>query len=75
MSVDERAAFEAIDPKKDVDGVTKDSFAYMAFGLPGYASCTPAAIVRLLDAYDVPLAGQSEGAEKPVPALHQEWSI
>jgi hypothetical protein len=32
--VDERAAFEAIAPHKDVDGVTKDSFASMAFGLP-----------------------------------------
>jgi hypothetical protein len=32
--VDERAAFEAIASHKDVDGVTKDSFASMAFGLP-----------------------------------------
>lgn len=57
-AVDERAAFEAIAPYKDVDGVTKDSFASMAFGLPGFASCTPAGIMRLLDAYDVVLAGQ-----------------
>jgi methylenetetrahydrofolate dehydrogenase (NADP+)/methenyltetrahydrofolate cyclohydrolase len=56
--VDERAAFEAIAPHKDVDGVTKASFASMAFGLPGFASCTPAGIMRLLDAYDVDPAGQ-----------------
>ena len=56
--VDERAAFEAIAPHKDVDGVTKDSFASMAFGLPGFASCTPAGIMRLLDAYDVDPAGK-----------------
>lgn len=56
-AVDERAAFEAIDPAKDVDGVTMKSFAAMAFGLPTLASCTPAGIVRLLDAYDVDLAG------------------
>ena len=56
--VDERAAFEAIAPTKDVDGVTKMSFAAMAFALPGFASCTPAGIVRLLDAYDVDPAGK-----------------
>jgi methylenetetrahydrofolate dehydrogenase (NADP+) / methenyltetrahydrofolate cyclohydrolase len=56
--VDERAAFEAISPLKDVDGVTKDSFASMSFGLPGFASCTPAGIIRLLDAYDVDLSGK-----------------
>ncbi|WP_028183131.1 bifunctional 5,10-methylenetetrahydrofolate dehydrogenase/5,10-methenyltetrahydrofolate cyclohydrolase [Salinispora arenicola] len=56
--IDEHAAFEAIDPSKDVDGVTGTSFAAMAFGYRGFASCTPAAIMRLLDAYDVPLSGQ-----------------
>jgi len=57
-AVDERAAFEAIAPHKDVDGVTKDSFASMAFGLPGFASCTPAGIMRLLDEYDVDPRGK-----------------
>jgi methylenetetrahydrofolate dehydrogenase (NADP+)/methenyltetrahydrofolate cyclohydrolase len=56
--IDERAAFEAIDPAKDVDGVTMHSFAAMAFGLPGFQSCTPGGIIRLLDAYDVDLAGR-----------------
>jgi methylenetetrahydrofolate dehydrogenase (NADP+) / methenyltetrahydrofolate cyclohydrolase len=55
--IDERAAFEAIDPAKDVDGVTMHSFAAMAFGHPGFASATPGAIMRLLDAYQVPLPG------------------
>ncbi|MER5874216.1 hypothetical protein ABT106_31680, partial [Streptomyces sp. NPDC002044] len=31
--IDERAAFEAITPGKDVDGVTMHSFAAMGFGL------------------------------------------
>jgi len=57
-TVDERAAFEAIAAHKDVDGVTKASFAAMAFGLPGFASCTPAGIMRLLDAYAVDPAGR-----------------
>jgi methylenetetrahydrofolate dehydrogenase (NADP+) / methenyltetrahydrofolate cyclohydrolase len=56
--IDERAAFEAIAPQKDVDGVTMHSFAAMAFGEPGFASATPGAIMRLLDAYHVDPTGQ-----------------
>jgi methylenetetrahydrofolate dehydrogenase (NADP+)/methenyltetrahydrofolate cyclohydrolase len=56
--VDERAAFEAIAPAKDVDGVTRTSFAAMAFGEPGFVSCTPGGIMRLLDAYGVELSGR-----------------
>ena len=55
--IDERAAFEAIAPGKDVDGVTMHSFAAMGFGLPGFASATPGAIMRLLAAYDVAVSG------------------
>lgn len=55
--IDERAAFEAIAPGKDVDGVTMHSFAAMGFGLPGFASATPGAIMRLLTAYDVAISG------------------
>lgn len=55
--IDERAAFEAISPAKDVDGVTMHSFAAMAFGLEGFISCTPGGILRLLDAFDVDPAG------------------
>jgi methylenetetrahydrofolate dehydrogenase (NADP+)/methenyltetrahydrofolate cyclohydrolase len=56
--IDERAGFEAIAPGKDVDGVTMHSFAAMSLGLPGFDSCTPGGIIRLLDAYDVQLAGR-----------------
>ena len=56
--VDERAAFEAIAPEKDVDGGTFASFATMSFGLPGFVSCTPGGILRLLDEYGVELAGK-----------------
>nr|WP_304413847.1 bifunctional 5,10-methylenetetrahydrofolate dehydrogenase/5,10-methenyltetrahydrofolate cyclohydrolase [Kibdelosporangium sp. MJ126-NF4] len=56
--IDERAAFEAIAPGKDVDGVTMHSFAAMAFGEPGFASATPGGIIRLLDAYQVDLRGK-----------------
>ncbi|CAL9415609.1 Bifunctional protein FolD protein [Actinosynnema sp. ALI-1.44] len=56
--IDERAAFEAIAPGKDVDGVTMHSFAAMAFGEPGFHSCTPGGILRLLDAYGIELEGR-----------------
>ncbi|GLY25772.1 bifunctional 5,10-methylenetetrahydrofolate dehydrogenase/5,10-methenyltetrahydrofolate cyclohydrolase [Micromonospora sp. NBRC 101691] len=56
--IDERTAFEAIAPEKDVDGVTMRSFAAMGFGLPGFVSCTPGGILRLLDEYRVDLAGK-----------------
>jgi methylenetetrahydrofolate dehydrogenase (NADP+)/methenyltetrahydrofolate cyclohydrolase len=56
--IDERTAFEAIGPDKDVDGVTMHSFASMAFGLPGFSSCTPAGIMRLLDEYGVDPSGR-----------------
>ena len=57
--IDERAAFEAIAPHKDVDGVTMRSFGAMSFGLPGFVSCTPGGILRLLDAYQVDLRGKN----------------
>ncbi|HEX4059640.1 MAG TPA: tetrahydrofolate dehydrogenase/cyclohydrolase catalytic domain-containing protein [Streptosporangiaceae bacterium] len=38
--IDERAAFEAIAPAKDVDGVTMHSFAAMAFGYQGLGAGT-----------------------------------
>ncbi len=56
--IDERAAFEAIPPAKDVDGVTYTSFARMWFDAQGFESATPGGIMRLLDAYDVPLSGK-----------------
>ena len=57
--IDERAVFDAIGRSKDVDGVTASSFSDMAEGIAGgFASCTPAGIVALLDAYDVPVAGK-----------------
>jgi methylenetetrahydrofolate dehydrogenase (NADP+)/methenyltetrahydrofolate cyclohydrolase len=56
--VNERQVFDAIAAGKDVDGVTSASFAAMSFSEPGFGSCTASGILRLLDAYRVPLAGQ-----------------
>ncbi|MGE2817980.1 bifunctional 5,10-methylenetetrahydrofolate dehydrogenase/5,10-methenyltetrahydrofolate cyclohydrolase [Mycobacterium heidelbergense] len=55
--IHERAVFETITPRKDVDGVTMASFAAMALGEPGFHSCTPAGIMHLLDAYEVAPTG------------------
>lgn len=56
--VDESQVFEAIDPRKDVDGVTGLSLAAMAQGEEGFASATPGGIMRLLQMHDIPLEGK-----------------
>ncbi|WP_115992620.1 bifunctional 5,10-methylenetetrahydrofolate dehydrogenase/5,10-methenyltetrahydrofolate cyclohydrolase [Cohnella lupini] len=56
--IDERAAFEAINIEKDVDGVTTLGFAQNAFGLADFPSCTPAAIVAILDYYNISIEGK-----------------
>lgn len=56
--INERAAFEAIRIDKDVDGVTTLGFAQNAFGYAAYPSCTPAAIIAILDDYGIPIEGK-----------------
>lgn len=55
--IDKRAAFEAIPPAKDVDGVTSATLGRVILGLPAFIPCTPAGIMRLLDEYHVELDG------------------
>lgn len=57
--IDERACFDAIDPAKDVDGVTSSSFGRMAMDQPGvYGSATPKGIMLLLARYGLSVAGK-----------------
>jgi len=56
--IDERACFDAIALNKDVDGVTCLGFGRMAMGEEAYGCATPKGIMRLLEAYEVPLAGK-----------------
>ena len=56
--IDERACFDAIALDKDVDGVTCLGFGRMAMGEAAYGCATPKGIMRLLAAYDIPLAGK-----------------
>ena len=46
-----------VPPEKDVDGFHPMNFGAVASGLHGTPPCTPAGVMTLLDAYDVPLAG------------------
>jgi len=56
--IDERACFDAIDARKDVDGVTCLGFGRMGMGESAYGSCTPAGIMDLLKFYEIPLSGK-----------------
>ena len=56
--IDERAAFEAIDARKDVDGVTCLGFGRMAMGEKAYGCATPAGIITILKSYNIPLSGK-----------------
>lgn len=56
--IDERACFDAIALEKDVDGVTCLGFGRMSMGERAYGSATPAGIMSLLSAYDIPLSGR-----------------
>lgn len=56
--IDERKAFEAINIRKDVDGVTCLGFGRIAMGEAAYGSATPAGIMTLLRHYEIPLSGK-----------------
>lgn len=56
--IDERKAFDAIAVEKDVDGVTSKGFGETAFSIGHYPSCTPAAIIEIMDYYHLPIEGK-----------------
>jgi methylenetetrahydrofolate dehydrogenase (NADP+) / methenyltetrahydrofolate cyclohydrolase len=73
---DPRRVFDALDPRKDVDGFHPENVGLLHQGRPRFVPCTPAGILALLDSYDIPLAGRravvlgrSEIVGKPVAAL------
>ena len=55
--IDERLCFDAIDIRKDVDGVTCLGFGNMSMGIDAYGSCTPAGIIRLIEHYKINVQG------------------
>lgn len=56
--IDERTAFDAIDLKKDVDGVTCLGFGRMSMGEMAYGSATPAGIMTIIEHYNIELEGK-----------------
>jgi methylenetetrahydrofolate dehydrogenase (NADP+) / methenyltetrahydrofolate cyclohydrolase len=60
--IDEHAIVAAIDPAKDVDGLTPVNAGRLAHGDPGLVPCTPAGVMELLSHEGVDL----EGAEAVV---------
>lgn len=74
--IDERKAFEAISIEKDVDGVTSWGYGQTALGFGLYPSCTPAAIMKIMEYYDIKaegkhavVVGRSPILGKPASAL------
>jgi methylenetetrahydrofolate dehydrogenase (NADP+) / methenyltetrahydrofolate cyclohydrolase len=60
--IDPEAVVAAIDPGKDVDGLTPVNAGLLAHGIPGLVPCTPAGVMELLRHEEVEL----EGAEAVV---------
>jgi methylenetetrahydrofolate dehydrogenase (NADP+)/methenyltetrahydrofolate cyclohydrolase len=73
---DARAVADAVDPRKDVDGLHPENVGLLAQARPRFVPCTAAGIVELLDANGVAVEGaeavvlgRSEIVGKPVAAL------
>lgn len=56
--LDEERVLMAVDPDKDVDGLHPTNLGRLVMGAPGPLPCTPAGIVDLLHANDVPVEGR-----------------
>ncbi len=56
--LDEERVLLAVDPAKDADGLHPLNLGRLVMGAPGPLPCTPAGIVDLLHAYDVPVEGR-----------------
>jgi methylenetetrahydrofolate dehydrogenase (NADP+)/methenyltetrahydrofolate cyclohydrolase len=68
------AVLDAIDPAKDVDGLTPTNAGLLAAGRPGLVPCTPAGVMRLLADTDLSGAraivlGRSVLVGRPMAAL------
>ncbi|MCX7782663.1 MAG: bifunctional methylenetetrahydrofolate dehydrogenase/methenyltetrahydrofolate cyclohydrolase [Meiothermus sp.] len=74
--VDFNTVLEAINPLKDVDGLTPTNAGRLWMGLEALESCTPAGVMRILKYYRIPLVGKevvivgrSNLVGKPLAAL------
>jgi methylenetetrahydrofolate dehydrogenase (NADP+)/methenyltetrahydrofolate cyclohydrolase len=76
--LDPNAVAEALDPAKDVDGLSPVNAGRLLLGMPALTPCTPLGIMVILERYGVPLAGsnavvigRSNIVGKPVSLLLQ----
>ena len=67
---------EAVDPRKDVDGIHPDNLGHLLMGEPRFVACTPFGIMKLVEESGLPLAGtnavvvgRSNMVGKPMAAL------
>src|SRR3954471_3485579 len=74
--LDFKEVLERIDPSKDVDGFHPLSVGRLVANQPGLRSCTPAGVMELLHAYDIPVSaaeavvvGRSDIVGKPMALL------
>jgi len=74
--LDTQTVIRAIDPAKDVDGLTPVNAGLLAAGLPGLVPCTPMGVMKLLASADITLRGaralvlgRSVLVGKPIAAL------
>ncbi|MGH9045892.1 MAG: bifunctional 5,10-methylenetetrahydrofolate dehydrogenase/5,10-methenyltetrahydrofolate cyclohydrolase [Acidimicrobiales bacterium] len=56
--LNEERALLLVDPAKDVDGLQPVNLGRLVMGAPGPLPCTPAGILELLHAYEVPVEGR-----------------
>ncbi len=56
--LDGEATVEHIDPGKDVDGLHPYNLGQLVLDRPGLRPCTPSAVMRVLDHYDIDVAGK-----------------
>jgi methylenetetrahydrofolate dehydrogenase (NADP+)/methenyltetrahydrofolate cyclohydrolase len=74
--IDAARVTSAVDPRKDVDGLTPENAGLLVQGRDGLVPATPSGVMELLRAYDTPLegahavvVGRSDLVGKPVASL------
>jgi methylenetetrahydrofolate dehydrogenase (NADP+) / methenyltetrahydrofolate cyclohydrolase len=58
-AIDPNRILDAVDPRKDVDGLTAHNAGLLALGRPALVPCTPLGCLRLLEETGCDLAGKS----------------
>lgn len=56
--LEERSVIHALAPEKDVDCFHPLNAGLLSLGEPGFLPCTPAGVLELLDAYNIPIRGR-----------------